>query len=392
MGISKNATELRLRRGTAAEHIAFVGAEGEVTIDTDNNNMIIHDGTTPGGHAATGLTGPKGDKGDVGDDSTVPGPPGADSTVSGPKGDKGDVGAKPNHQWTGTSLQVELPEGSWGTATDLKGETGADSTVAGPKGDKGDQGDSFQIDDFGTFAERDAHDDAGIGFTYLVTSTGDLYIKNSATPGDWSAAIPFGSGVHDHDDLYFTETEVTNALALKSDSTHDHSSDYEPLNTTHDDRYYTETEIDSRFAAGTDATTIQGVDVDATAPSNDAILVYNSTSSKYEPKNKDRHSVNDLGTVATGTIAIDVADGVCQKVTLTGDVTITFTGFVSGHHTSIHLIITDSGGPHTITWTGVSWPDGTAPELTKDSRNRFMIASEDGGTIVDGGFVGGGFA
>ena len=43
--------------------------------------------------------------------------------------------------------------------------------------------------------------------------------------------------VHTHDDRYFTETEVTAALALKSDTTH-----------LHDDRYFTETEVTAALA------------------------------------------------------------------------------------------------------------------------------------------------
>ena len=41
------------RRGSAAQHGTFVGAAGEITVDTTNNRIIIHDGTTVGG--ITGL-------------------------------------------------------------------------------------------------------------------------------------------------------------------------------------------------------------------------------------------------------------------------------------------------------------------------------------------------
>jgi len=42
--------QVQLRRGTAAEHETFVGAVGEVTVDTTNNTLRVHDGVTPGGH------------------------------------------------------------------------------------------------------------------------------------------------------------------------------------------------------------------------------------------------------------------------------------------------------------------------------------------------------
>jgi len=43
------AKSLRLRRGTTAEHATFVGAEGEVTVDTTKDTLVIHDGITIGG-------------------------------------------------------------------------------------------------------------------------------------------------------------------------------------------------------------------------------------------------------------------------------------------------------------------------------------------------------
>ena len=46
---------------------------------------------------------------------------------------------------------------------------------------------------------------------------------------------------HTHDDRYFTETEVTNKLAGKSDTGH-----------THDDRYFTETEVTNKLAGKSD--------------------------------------------------------------------------------------------------------------------------------------------
>ena len=41
--------QIQIRRGTAAENDAFTGAIGEVTMDTTNNTLRVHDGTTVGG-------------------------------------------------------------------------------------------------------------------------------------------------------------------------------------------------------------------------------------------------------------------------------------------------------------------------------------------------------
>ena len=43
------STQLRLRGGTTAEHATFTGAAREVTVDTDKNTLIVHDGVTAGG-------------------------------------------------------------------------------------------------------------------------------------------------------------------------------------------------------------------------------------------------------------------------------------------------------------------------------------------------------
>lgn len=41
--------QIQIRRGTAAENDAFTGAIGEVTMDTTNKTLRVHDGTTAGG-------------------------------------------------------------------------------------------------------------------------------------------------------------------------------------------------------------------------------------------------------------------------------------------------------------------------------------------------------
>ena len=45
------ATAIQRRRGNTAQHASFTGLAGEITIDTDKNTVVVHDGTTAGGHA-----------------------------------------------------------------------------------------------------------------------------------------------------------------------------------------------------------------------------------------------------------------------------------------------------------------------------------------------------
>ena len=44
------ATAIQRRRGTSTQHSSFTGLSGEITIDTTNNTVIVHDGSTAGGH------------------------------------------------------------------------------------------------------------------------------------------------------------------------------------------------------------------------------------------------------------------------------------------------------------------------------------------------------
>ena len=43
------ARQVQLRRGTTAQHATFTGALGEVTVDTDKDVVVVHDGSTAGG-------------------------------------------------------------------------------------------------------------------------------------------------------------------------------------------------------------------------------------------------------------------------------------------------------------------------------------------------------
>ena len=54
---------------------------------------------------------------------------------------------------------------------------------------------------------------------------------------------------HTHDSIYYTESEVDTKLSNKSDVGHNHDTSYSKLEHNHDDRYYTESEVDAKFDA-----------------------------------------------------------------------------------------------------------------------------------------------
>lgn len=43
------STQIQRRRGSTSQHSSFTGALGEITVDTDKNTAVVHDGVTPGG-------------------------------------------------------------------------------------------------------------------------------------------------------------------------------------------------------------------------------------------------------------------------------------------------------------------------------------------------------
>jgi len=91
------------------------------------------------------LTGPPGPAG-------PPGPPGVGERgpqgPRGPAGPEGPIGPMPDHQWDGTKLRFEEPDGRWGKYVDLIGPRGAHggnggSGPAGPPGPPGAGGNSY---------------------------------------------------------------------------------------------------------------------------------------------------------------------------------------------------------------------------------------------------------
>ncbi len=47
--------QVRLRRGTTAQHVTFTGADGEVTFDSTKKVLVVHDGVTAGGKPVDGF-------------------------------------------------------------------------------------------------------------------------------------------------------------------------------------------------------------------------------------------------------------------------------------------------------------------------------------------------
>jgi hypothetical protein len=53
------AKQVQFRRGTTLQHQSFIGVPAELTVDTDKNIVIVHDGSTVGGHPVAKSTNPQ---------------------------------------------------------------------------------------------------------------------------------------------------------------------------------------------------------------------------------------------------------------------------------------------------------------------------------------------
>jgi hypothetical protein len=118
-----SAYEIALQRGydgTEDEWLkALVGLDGmsayDLWVSVGNNGSMAE--------FLVSLKGEKGDKGDQGEQGE-----------RGGKGEQGETGPAPRHQWDGTRLRFERPDGTWGAWVDLKGAMGAAGSGGGGAG------------------------------------------------------------------------------------------------------------------------------------------------------------------------------------------------------------------------------------------------------------------
>jgi hypothetical protein len=104
---------------------------------------------------------------------------------------------------------------------------------------------------------------------------------------------------------------------------------------------------------------------------------------KASVSNGGGETYSDAGNSSTA-ITLNLANGNVQKLTLTGNCTITLTSPASGAMRSLTLLVfQDATGSRTITWPGtVKWGNAGAPTLTTTAAKMDMISlfTVDGGT------------
>jgi hypothetical protein len=96
-------------------------------------------------------------------------------------------------------------------------------------------------------------------------------------------------------------------------------------------------------------------------------------------------SEHDAGNSSTA-VTIDLSTGAAQKLTLTGNTTITLTNPVMGG-TYVFKILTGAGS-FTVTWPAtVKWPAGTAPTITTTASRADLVSLYWDGTDYFGTFA-----
>ena len=225
--------QIQLRRGTTAENNTFTGAQGELVVDTDLHQLVLHDGATAGGHriigpqgnignqGLQGNIGPKGDTGVNGNSAyevaVINGFSGNEvtwlATLVGPQGNVGNQGNIGNQGIQGnightgangnSAYEVAVINGFSGdevtwlaTLVGPKGDTGIQGNVGdqgniGPKGDTGINGQSaYEIAVFHGFSDTET-----VWLTTLVGAQGNVGNQGNIGPkGDTGSTGPQGLG------------------------------------------------------------------------------------------------------------------------------------------------------------------------------------------------------
>lgn len=149
----------------------------------------------PGSRGATGPVGPAGEQGD-------PGPQGEPGS-QGSAGATGPVGP-PAHEWSGTELRFQNPDGSWGDYSDLQGPGAGDPP---PTPEVLKDGYSFMVADGSTVS------------VMLSLQAGDRLVGSFTVDNgdvDFGVRDPFGFKILGRDDISIQEF----ALIVATDGQH----------------------------------------------------------------------------------------------------------------------------------------------------------------------------
>ena len=132
---------------------------------------------------------------------------------------------------------------------------------------------------------------------------------------------------------------------------------------------------------GTGATTLAGASI-TTYTGTETLTNKTLTNPTITNYTETLYSAN------TGTaITVDLANGTVQKLTLTGNATITMPTATAGK-SFVMILVQDATGSRTVTWSTVVWPSATAPTITSTASKRDILSFFSDGTSWFGTTIG----
>ena len=361
------AKQVQFRRGTTSQHSTFTGAAGEITVDTDKNTAVVHDGSTAGGHPlATSLA---------------------------------DLGVTASAADLNTTDVTTL-----GTVEASKVVTAdANGDVTFPDGEKAifGAGSDLQIYHDGTHSRID-------------NNTGDLFIQSDTvirvtnSAASETAAKFFVDGAvelyHDNDRKLGTQSAGVNVFGILTRDT--------GINVNNSSGFAA-FELGGLSGAYLDMKAPFSEDVDGRvqydAGGNGALIITtnggNSSPVVIKQQDVEKLRTSTLGVEVTGEFIADSYNETYAAVTsssnattvnceagnafshtLTENTTFTFSNppaSGTAYSFSIEIIQDASASGFTVTWpASVDWPSGTAPTLTAtaSAKDVFVFTTRDGGT------------
>jgi hypothetical protein len=108
---------------------------------------------------------------------------------------------------------------------------------------------------------------------------------------------------------------------------------------------------------GRNSSTIETVASDWDIPRDKLAVIFVYDGTTWRRYHSERNPVVDKGSVGTGTVTFNYANGKNQKLTVTGNLTIALTGGVAGEFDQMVIELVN-GGSATITWPTVTWMVG----------------------------------
>jgi len=130
----------------------------------------------------------------------------------------------------------------------------------------------------------------------------------------------------------------------------------------------------ANFASGVFTTSLSGATVTGNTGSFSNLTAVSGTFTTLYANGPYSETI-----ITVGALAIDCGTGNYFIKTINGNSTFTVSNVPSSRAYAFTLELTHTSG--TITWfSGVEWPNGTAPTLTTGKTHLFMFVTDDGGT------------